>query len=185
MVADRKYKDAINFKNHARLIFAVNKLPVSLHKDAGYYTRVVIITFNNMFVMNPDPADPRQMKADSEKIDRIMEIEKSGILNWMIEGLQRLLKNGELTIPGSSKSAIVEYEKTSNPLHHFVEDCCELQSTSETNRSKIYDRYHIWCAWNGYKRLSAGNFYDHMIDDFDLTQVRRPDERRLRGIKLK
>jgi putative DNA primase/helicase len=183
MTADRKYKEAITFKNHARLIFGVNKLPVSLSKDSGYYTRVVILKFNNSFVLNPDPNNSREMKADAGKIDTIIDNEKSGILNWMLEGLERLLTNKDLTMPNSSIEALKGYEHNSNPINLFVDEKCELSKSERSEKSVLYKKYKEWSLENGHKPFSAQKFYMHMELEHGIIASRTADSRYLNGIK--
>jgi len=186
ITADRKHAEAINFFNKARLIFSLNQLPNAEQRDEGYFTRVLILEFNNRFLTAPDPNDPRQMKADPSKIQRITEKEKDGILNWMLEGLGRLLKNGLLTIPQSSEQALEKYKLDSNSVLKFVQDRCELKPKSEVDRTTVYQAYAECCSQNGYKKISAAKFYEAMEQKIKgVSQKRTAKKRLLVGIRLK
>lgn len=184
ITADVKNKDAINFINTARLIFAVNRLPYSEAKDEGYFTRTAILVFNNQFIVNPDPKNPRQMKADSEKIHNIKEHEKDGILNWMLEGLERLLTNRKLTVPASSEMALEEYKNTNSTVLLFVREECELGHSYFINRAELYDNYRDWCNKYGFRRyVNAHTFFDTLIREFNVSERRSTKERFLDGIR--
>ena len=179
ITADVKYKDAINFKNTARLIFAVNKLPYSQAKDSGYYTRIVTLVFNNEFVVNPDP---RQMQANPEKIDAIIENELDGILIWALEGLDRLLKNRKLTIPQSSKDALNDYQVENNSVLLFVSEECELDAINEIRRTDLYEKYTYWCKENGFdKKVNSRTFYKTLKETVGVKDKKSGD-RKLVGI---
>ena len=186
ITADVKYKDAITFTNYARLIFAVNKLPFSEAKDEGYFTRAVILTFNNQFLINPETRkDHRQMKADVEKIQYIKDHEKEGILNWMLEGLNRLLTNRELTIPASSKSAVKDYRTNNNSVLLFVGDRCQVGSKYSISQSELYTDYKAWCIDQGFKGYANSiTFCDLLEREFNVIRRRIKNSRRLRGIGL-
>jgi putative DNA primase/helicase len=185
ITADVKHKEAINFVNTARLIFAVNRLPYSEAKDEGYFTRTVIVTFNNQFIVNPDPKNPRQMKVDSEKIQLIKEHEKKGILNWMLEGLERLLTNKRLTAVLSSDTALEAYKRSNSSVLMFVNEECELNPAYMFNRQDLYDHYKSWCTGQGFQRyVNAHTFYDTIIREFDVKEHRTSKERFLKGIQL-
>ncbi len=185
ITADVKYKDAISFINHARLIFAVNKLPYSEAKDEGYFTRAVILTFNNQFLINPDKKDPRQMKADVEKIQYIKDNEKDGILNWMLEGLKRLLANKKLTIPASSASAVKDYKTNNNSILLFVSDRCRLGSSFQVSQSELYSGYKAWCLDQGFKFFANSiTFYDLLEREYNVVRQRNKNSRCLLGIEM-
>jgi putative DNA primase/helicase len=184
MTADVKYKEAINFKNTARLIFAVNKLPYSQAKDAGYYTRIVTLVFNNKFVVNPDPDDKRQIKANPEMIDEIIEKELDGILIWALEGLDRLLANKKLTIPQSSIEALDEYQKENSSVLLFVDETCKLGSTYSIDRTELYTKYKEWCEDNGFnKKVNARTFYKTLEFELGIEYKKSGNTRKLEGIR--
>ena len=180
ITADVKYKDAINFKNTARLIFAVNKLPYSQAKDSGYYTRIVTLVFNNEFVVNPDP---RQMQANPEKIDAIIEHELDGILVWALEGLDRLLANKKLTIPKSSVEALEDYQADNNSVILFVKEECIIDPKRRTERTALYRRYVAWCEDNGFvNKFNANTFFKTLESNYKVKQIKFNGVRQFEGI---
>ncbi len=46
----------------------------------------------------------------------ILEDEKPGILNWILEGVERLLVNQRFTESGESEMALTEYKNESNSV---------------------------------------------------------------------
>jgi putative DNA primase/helicase len=163
----------------------VNQLPNADQRDEGYFTRVLILKFNNRFLINPDPNDARQMKADPRKVTHIKEQEKNGILNWMLEGLSRLLENCELTIPESSVQALEDYKLESNTVLKFVKEQCDLEQGSEEGRSKVYQVYSEWCQQNGHRKVSAAKFYNRIITVDGVSSRRTAQGRFIAGIRLR
>ena len=184
ITADVKHKEAINFTNTARLIFAVNKLPYSEAKDEGYFTRAVILIFNNQFLVNPDLNNSRQMQRNPEKITEIKEKEKDGILNWMLEGLERLIANKKLTIPKSCERALEDYKEVNSTVLLYVKEKCKLSPDSRINRTELYECYRYWCSINGFRSfVNAHTFYETLKREFDITYDKNEKERLLVGIK--
>ena len=117
------------------------------------------------------------------KIDRIIENELDGILNWMLEGLQRLLQNKQLTIPVSSIEALDEYKTENNSVLQFVQDKCDLGANEKILRSKLYENYTQWSLDNGFKhKTSANTFFKTLESEFDITQHKSDGSRYLIGI---
>lgn len=93
--------------------------------------------------------------------DRIRDIgtkiateEGPGVLAWLIEGARRALAEGIQT-PESVKAATAEYERDSDPLKRFIEECCSV-STNDTVRvpqKEFVSEYEAWCQAEGEVQL--------------------------------
>jgi putative DNA primase/helicase len=185
ITADRKYLEPIQFINTARLIYAVNRLPFSQAKDKGYFTRVAVISFNNEFVTSPDKNNTRQFKADPKRVQKILNNELSGVLNWAIEGLKRFLNNGEMTIPDSSRKIVEQYQIENNSVMTFVDECCDLKPGPPVNRTGIYKAYEKWSKITGIRhKVGASTFYNTLKDEYGIKIERTEDSRNLIGIAL-
>ena len=183
VTADVKFKDSQSFVNTARLIFAVNKLPYSGAKDEGYFSRCIILIFNNQFLENPNSNDNRQMQARVEKINFIINNEKEGILNWMLTGLDRVITNKKLTIPNSSAKALEKYKKDNNSVLLYVEDKCDLDDKKIISKAELYCNYKNWCQYNGFQHyVNAKTFADTLLYDFNISEERHDNRRIFRGI---
>jgi len=109
MTADRKFKDAIQFENYAKMVFSGNAIPPARDETDAFFRRWVIISFPVQFL----PADAvNRMIANGEFSDKTMKNiriavpqdkllaemtsprELSGVLNWALEGLKRLIARG-------------------------------------------------------------------------------------------
>lgn len=105
--ADRKFKNALNFFNEAKLICSANQLPKTKDYSDGFFRRWIIIEFNNKFVkkMEYDKLTPEYIKMNNIKLANeniLNEIttkeELEGLINWSLEGLERLNKNKSFTL---------------------------------------------------------------------------------------
>ena len=84
ITADIKFKEAITFKNYARLLFSCNQMPTSYSdKSEAFYNRLLIIPFNNV---------KKESEMDRELKDKLFS-EIEGIMLRLIDGIKRLREN--------------------------------------------------------------------------------------------
>lgn len=149
ITVEEKYEASFSFKPVAKLWIAANVLPKVRNNSHGYYRRFIILEFNNIV--------PKE-KQNKNLINELKE-ELSGILNWALEGLERLIKNDALTIPDSSKEAIKNYECENNHTKQFVEEYLEITDKySRTKKEDIYKRFCDVLAANNYPKIDVGRF---------------------------
>ena len=111
--AEFKGGKSFNFKPVCRFIFSANSLPPVADKSHGWYSRWKYIKFPRTFDVNP-----------TYKIqhDKLFEQEKSGILNWALEGLKRLKKKNEWTLSEDMKKSEIEYRSENDNVAAFLDD---------------------------------------------------------------
>ncbi|MBN1181822.1 MAG: hypothetical protein JXB49_06005 [Bacteroidales bacterium] len=115
---EKKFKDPFSYRNHAKLIFLTNQLPVTLDKSDALYRRIFLIEFPNKFVAG-DNADPMI-------IDSITEDEVEGLLFQCIDILKGLISRDFIfSNHEDTRNVIEKYERLSNPLLAFLEDRTE------------------------------------------------------------
>ncbi|MBC7219060.1 MAG: hypothetical protein H5T49_02855, partial [Hadesarchaea archaeon] len=89
MDAQRKHRDPFKFQNYAKLVFSANELPATADLSEAFWRRWILIKFNRVF---PE-GDPKTDPYIADKITGDPQ-EMSGILNWALEGLKRVLERG-------------------------------------------------------------------------------------------
>ena len=100
--ARHPYGRPFTMKNYARMMFNSNSLPTSKENTKAYFRRYLIIPFN-VTITEEDK--------DVELPQKIIASELSGVLNWMLEGLRRLLKEKKFTESESALEALREYRR--------------------------------------------------------------------------
>lgn len=70
----------------------------------------------------------------------------AGILNWALEGYDRLMERGKFVEWQESKDAKRELLLLSNPVAAFVDACCEIKSGVEVDKSVLYTAYTDYVA---------------------------------------
>lgn len=90
--ARKHYKEPFYFVNGAKLTFASNLLPDlsnNVIQDGAFWERIIFVPFDHQIARdNRDPA----------LAERIINSEMSGILNWVLQGYQRLLKQKRFSV---------------------------------------------------------------------------------------
>ena len=67
------------------------------------------------------------------------------MLNWALEGLRRLLKNGHFSNSITTEEVREQYIKQSNPVLAFVEDRLISDSQGEISKDELYRLFCDYC----------------------------------------
>jgi putative DNA primase/helicase len=148
--ARRIYQDPLMIDDYARLAFNCNELPKDVEHNEAYFRRFLIIPFNVTI-----PEEER----DPELAQRIIKNELSAVFNWVLQGLDSLLKNKCFTYSSVVTDMINEYKLESDSVYQFITDAgYEKSSEPSMPLKSSYDEYSLYCAQNGYPRLSNKKF---------------------------
>ena len=149
----------IRFTNFAKFYIQANKLPVVDDTTLSFWDRINIIEFKQTYT------DEQGNKvADIEKQWLEDEKERSGILNWMIEGLQRLKEQGKFTQTKSMSEQILKFKQVSDPIGAFLTDTEEIMYAPIlwVTRSALYEAYKDYAENIGTKIESVGIFAERI-----------------------
>lgn len=124
---DPKWGEPIMDVPICKHVVVTNTLPKINDRSNATFRRLLLIHFNHVI-----PSD----KQDTRVWDRLAG-EVEGILNWAIEGAQRLYQNGGV-FSDAGRAEVAEYRAEQNPLLKFIEDCCELDPDYKTGEPSSY-----------------------------------------------
>jgi putative DNA primase/helicase len=145
----RKHKPSITMAPSIKLTFATNTLPRFKDKTSGTWRRLIAMPFN--VTITEDQQD--------EMLPQRLEQELPGILNWAIQGLQRLLQQNGFTSCRVCETATAEHRFDCDPFQQFRDECIVLSPTGRRiEKKRLYKLYAEWCEENGRKALSSGEF---------------------------
>lgn len=153
MVLENKFERTFKTPVEVKLWAAGNAFPNVKNDSHGYYRRLIPLMFTRVF---SEEEQDRELEHELEK-------ELSGILNWALEGLKRLLDNKNFTIPESSHEALLDYKNANNPVTRFFNDYLELidikgSPTAGILCSKVFNAYKIFSTINGFSGVSDSLF---------------------------
>ena len=172
--ARRLYKNVYTFSNDAKLIFNANKLPAETERTHGFFRRFLIIPFDVTITDN---------KKDIHLHNKIIDSELSGVLNWAIDGLKRLLANEDFTYSGAISEAVEAYKKETNSVALFVEEEGIIAHEDGTFPNKtLYGLYKDWVVDAGMGKLSNVNFSKEM-KNLGFVAYRKGNERGFKVMK--
>ncbi|WP_320163446.1 phage/plasmid primase, P4 family [uncultured Trichococcus sp.] len=136
---NRKNKQEVTLVLPTKLVFLVNELPMLNDTSMGFERRLLILPFLQTFTS--DKQDKNLPKKLSSEI--------SGILNWAIIGLKRLIEqNYQFTVSESMKRAKEQYLGVANPVERFVDETIVAKPANVIDNSVLLDNYNIWLASN-------------------------------------
>ena len=149
IVVERKNEHSYKMTNTCKLIIATNKEPNFSDKSNAIWSRVLIIQIKfqvDEYKQNEDYSDIDWWRNQSDEL--------SGVLNWAIEGWQRLKKNKKYTLIPESKELIEDSRNLVNPEREFLLENYEEISdkAKEISISVIYGEYSSWCEAGGYNK---------------------------------
>jgi len=179
---EHKFKNSFLFINYAKLIFSANKVPEVYEDTEAFFRRWIIITFPNKFEGN---------KADPNKLSELTTPEElSGLLNWALEGLQRLKANGwRFSNPKSTEDIRTEYIRKSSPMKAFFLDCIEFDTQNDIPKKELYAKFCDYCRERKLPAVTEQTFYANIQMHIKVEETRPTINKKrvpcYRGIKLK
>ena len=126
-----------------RFVVMTNELPNMRDASGALATRVVLLRLIRSFVGRED----RTLTA------RLLE-ELPGILNWAIQGWQRLQQRGAFIQPESGQELLDDLQDLASPVRAFVGDCCIVGPEFSTRIGDLFAAWKVWC--DGHGREHAG-----------------------------
>lgn len=137
LTGERKYKGCFSFLNYAKLIFSANKLPETQDKTLAYYRRWILISFPNTF--DDKNCNPNLLE------EIATEEEMSGLFNFALDGLERLMVNGDFSYNKTTEDIAEQYENLSNPIFAFTNKFIKTVVGGYIEKDEVYEKYVKWC----------------------------------------
>jgi len=148
------YGQPFTLKQYAKLIFNCNELPKDIEHTNAYFRRFLIIPF--------DVTIPSE-EQDKELHIKIIESELSGVFNWVLDGLSKLLKQKRFSECEAAKKAVEQYRIESDSVQLFLSEYGYRVSTLlEVPLKELYSDYRTFCLENGFKSCSSRTFSDRL-----------------------
>jgi putative DNA primase/helicase len=144
------YGRPMQLTQYAKLIFNCNELPKEVEHTNAYFRRFLIIPFD---VTIPEHEQDKQLHT------KIIENELSGVFNWVLEGLNRLLEQKRFSHCEAAKQAVEQYKTQSDSVKLFIqENSYQPSPTSYKLIKDLYTAYRTFCLDDGFKPVNKTNF---------------------------
>lgn len=173
---EKKYKAPFQFVPSHTIVLYTNHLPRVGASDEGTWRRLIVIPFTAQFTGKSEVKN---------YTDYLVEKAGPAILQWIIEGAQRVIeKDYHLDPPKCVRDAIEKYRGQNDWLHHFLDDCCELAPGFQEKSGELYGAYRAYCQqMNEYTR-STSDFYA-ALENAGFARRRTKVGRFVTGLQLK
>lgn len=147
--AHYKYGHMFEYTPVFKVFINTNYLP--LVNDDSLFTseRVQVLTFDKHF---SHAEQDRSLKRSLRKKEII-----SGVLNWLLKGLERYKISGVEPVHAVI-TATEEYRKDSDKLQKFIDECLRYDPGKIVKIKLIYQSYAAWCKACGYGVENKSNF---------------------------
>jgi putative DNA primase/helicase len=144
------YGKPMELTNYAKFIFNCNELPKDVEHTAAYFRRWLIIPF--------DVTIPKE-EQDNELHTKVIKSELSGVFNWVLEGLNRLLEQRKFSECKAAQQAVEEYKIESNSVMMFLNESDYKASAKNYKLVKdLYIEYRTFCQEEGVLPFKKSNF---------------------------
>lgn len=144
LVARFLQKEFFEFDPRFTTVMSGNDMPQVSGTDYGIWRRLKIVPWRVTI--------PEGERVPFGEMLRRFDAERSGILNWLIEGLMLWLAHG-LTpyLPAEVRSFTEDYREERDQVGVFVESCLIEAKGFKVQASDVYLAYERWCKANGLK----------------------------------
>lgn len=189
ITADQKNKAHKVFNPFAKFLFTINRLPQVDEASQAIFRRLMIVKFNRIF----------RGSEVNHNLEFELRREASGILNWALDGLDRLRSNKEFTQSAEQSRSMEEFKASSSHLISFLCDKFEgilasdiTHPTSVIHISLFCERFTDYCLRNNYRKMGT----KRVITDLNsliagknlpsyFSDVKFDSDSRIYGLKFK
>jgi len=148
--ARHPYGRAFTITQYAKLIFNCNELPKDVEQTNAFFRRFLIIPFDVTI---------QAEQQDKQLHHKIIDKELSGVFNWVLNGLNRLLEQKGFTDCEAAKMAVEQYKTQSDSVKMFIDENGYIKCATEYKLIKeLYPHYRAFCSEDGYTPLNKTNF---------------------------
>lgn len=147
------YVGSYEIKNIPKLFTSYNRLP-SAEYTYGFFRRWILVPFK---VTIPE---------EEQDVDLAKKLctELSGILNWVLKGLNRLMANKSFSKCENCQKALNEYINSSNSVMQFVDQMCVVDDESYNPLPNIYKEYTKFCTAEDLRKFTKKNFKEIILN---------------------
>lgn len=144
LTVDRKHMTSVTLKLPTRFAFLTNELPRLNDSSGALAGRFVMLRLARSFFGNED-----------RTLTERLLTELPGILNWSIDGWQRLHDRGHFEQPESVDDLVRDMEDLSSPVGAFVRDHCTVGIGRRVWIDDLYQAWKAWCEADGRVNVTA------------------------------
>jgi len=147
LTIDRKNLVPVTVRLPTRITMLSNEVPRLSDASTALANRFVCLRTHRSYLG----------KEDIELEQRLLK-ELPGILNWAIEGWQRLRQRGRFEQPECGRELHQQMVDAASPVQRFVRECCVIDSDARVEKSALFQAWRDWCKGNGHRENDESTF---------------------------
>jgi putative DNA primase/helicase len=162
LTIDRKYREPWTGRLPTRFVMLSNELPEFKDASGVIANRFLILRMTESFLGRED-----------RELEVKLRLEYAAILNWSLEGLDRLDRNGRFTVPPSSSDAAATIADLASPVSAFVRDKCIRDPAATVTVDDLYAEWRSWAEDNGHRagsKITFGRDLRAVVPDLVISQ---------------
>ena len=190
ITVQRKYGHPHGIKPFCKPMYSCN-MPPSIEQTDAVKMRLKTLDFPYTFVKTPNLEKGEKQARDKDELMAELKAEISGILNWMLEGLKRLINNKfKFSTSRSTDETWAFYQRKAAPALCYIEDRWEFTENEDDliERGAAYVDFQKWIEEKNLKiKVKRKKFYGDLKDEgYEQPQIGpRGGIRCFRGVKLR
>lgn len=160
------YGESFTMEHYARLMFNCNQLPRDIEQSEGFFRSFLIIPFK---VKITDAEKDPQLAA------KIIASELPGVFNWVLAGLQRLLKNKRYTDCEAARQELDTYRRESSSVLMYIDEAGLVPSTDYKKKETLqtlFCAYNVYCDFNGERFRVNQRTFAKTLREAGFTSIR-------------
>jgi putative DNA primase/helicase len=146
LTIDRKYRTHWTGTLPTRFFIISNELPRFGDASGAIASRFILLSLTRSW-----------LGKENTKLTNELTAELPGILNWALDGLERLQAGARFTTVQSSEDALGALQDLVSPVAAFVRENCDVGSY-EVAVEELYKQWKVWADDNGNRPGSAQTF---------------------------
>lgn len=152
VTVNRKNRTPIDMHFEIPVLLTTNAMPRARDSSEAIYNRCIVIEMTSVVEEHEARAARAALglPADSLVGEAIAAMEGPGILNWALDGLDRLRARGRYDPPASIREANKRFRDDNNPVAAWMSSAIERDPTCKVSRNDLR------CSFNGWQREEMG-----------------------------
>ena len=148
--AREPYGKPFTLSNTVRFIINANELPKETEQSEAFFRRYLIVPFDVKIPEN---------KRDIELAEKIIRKELAGVFNWLLVGLNRIVKEKKFSACDKADRALSEFRRQSDNVALFLDERNYKTSIKEKIAlTDLYYSYRLFCKNDGYMPVGKNKF---------------------------
>jgi len=137
MTCERKFRRPFPFRNHAKMVFLTNEIPLTEDKSEAFYRRIFLVEFPNKFILREN--------ADPMLVEKIPQEEFEGLAWKCLRIFKKLRKKDFIfSCHQATQHVAKQYENLSNPLDNFLREKTERNANEHILVGELGDKFNAY-----------------------------------------